>query len=322
MPFFSVIIPTFNRCDFVCEAVDSVLAQTEQDFELIVVDDGSSDGTGPILQERYGARLVLLEQANRGPSSARNLGGSQARGKYLAFLDSDDLWMPRTLAIYRAVIEGELNPTVVTSVPFETPLKPDMSFENSSERQSNGFDDFFSSCDCYRSFGAGLTVVDRRVFLGVGGYSTDLVNAEDLDFMLRVGDAEGYVEISKPPVVAWRQHEDNLTRNVVATGNGLSRIISREFAGEYPGGRRRRWQRRRIISRHVRAHSLACLNATRWRDGWAFYSQTAFWNLREGRLRYLCGFPLIGAARVLQTQWQSRTHPNQHEERPLQEIEQ
>ena len=90
----SVIIPTYNRWPMLGEAVESVLAQTAGGYELIVVDDGSTDETRCRLAD-YGSRLTVLTQRRRGVSAARNLGASRASGGYLAFLDSDDLWHPK-----------------------------------------------------------------------------------------------------------------------------------------------------------------------------------------------------------------------------------
>ncbi len=94
----SVIIPTYNRAGLVQEAVASVLAQTWRDFEVLVVDDGGSDGTDAALAP-YASRLRLLRRESRGGvSAARNTGIEAARGEWLAFLDSDDLWLPEKLA--------------------------------------------------------------------------------------------------------------------------------------------------------------------------------------------------------------------------------
>ena len=96
MPQVSVIIPTYNRAHLVGEAIDSVLSQTYDDLELIVVDDGSQDGTRDVVAA-YGSRLTYLHQEHRGVSAARNRGIEEARGNYLSFLDSDDLWLKEKL---------------------------------------------------------------------------------------------------------------------------------------------------------------------------------------------------------------------------------
>jgi glycosyltransferase involved in cell wall biosynthesis len=92
-PSVSAVITTFNRAEMVVEAVESVLAQTYADLEVLVIDDGSSDGTR-IALERLSDRVRYYWQENAGPSSARNRGIELARGDFIAFLDSDDLWMP------------------------------------------------------------------------------------------------------------------------------------------------------------------------------------------------------------------------------------
>lgn len=97
MPQVSVIIPTYNRKAYVQEAIDSVLVQTYTDYEIIVIDDGSTDGTGAALQARYGDKIHYVWQQNQGESVARNKGLEMARGEFIAFLDSDDLWLPEKL---------------------------------------------------------------------------------------------------------------------------------------------------------------------------------------------------------------------------------
>ena len=96
-PYFSVIIPTFNRSGFIKSAIDSVLGQTYEDFELIVVDDGSDDGTDKLIKEYTDKRIKYFYQENKGVSLARNKGIEESSGKYIAFLDSYDQWLKPNL---------------------------------------------------------------------------------------------------------------------------------------------------------------------------------------------------------------------------------
>lgn len=105
MPFFSVIIPTFNRSSMTVEAVKSVLVQTFADFEIIVVDDGSTDDTTEALSS-FSKVITYCRQSNSGVAAARNNGISVSTGRYICYLDSDDLWHPEKLAIYKAVIDS------------------------------------------------------------------------------------------------------------------------------------------------------------------------------------------------------------------------
>ena len=101
---YSVIIPTYNRGAILAEAIASVLAQDCPDLELIVVDDGSTDDTRAMLERRF-PQAIYLHQTNRGPAAARNRGVAAARGDYIAFLDSDDLWLPGKIARERALFK-------------------------------------------------------------------------------------------------------------------------------------------------------------------------------------------------------------------------
>jgi glycosyltransferase involved in cell wall biosynthesis len=97
MPKVSVIIPTYNRKDMVTETIESVLNQTMRDFEVVVVDDGSVDNTGEVLMSRFGGRINYIYQTNRGRCVARNRGLLESTGRYVVFLDSDDLLLPGSL---------------------------------------------------------------------------------------------------------------------------------------------------------------------------------------------------------------------------------
>ncbi len=97
IPLVSVIIPTYNASKYVCDAVESALAQTFEKIEIIVVDDGSNDGTAELLNQNYGDQITYIYKENGGPASARNLGIKQSHGEIIAFLDADDLWKPDKL---------------------------------------------------------------------------------------------------------------------------------------------------------------------------------------------------------------------------------
>jgi len=106
VPKVSVIIPTYNRSNVAKEAISSVLAQTESDLEVIVVDDGSTDDTCSVVETLNDDRIIYFYKKNDGPASARNFGLSKAKGEYLAFLDHDDLWPPNYLEVMVSHLEN------------------------------------------------------------------------------------------------------------------------------------------------------------------------------------------------------------------------
>jgi len=122
MPKVSIIIPTYNRADLLPQALESVFAQTYQNFELIVSDDGSIDNTEDVINQ-YGDRVIYLKNIHSGlPSVARNVAINKANGKYIAFLDSDDLWLPNKLKIQVDVLEKNPRVGLVCSNAFLTKL--------------------------------------------------------------------------------------------------------------------------------------------------------------------------------------------------------
>jgi glycosyltransferase involved in cell wall biosynthesis len=107
MTEISVIIPVYNSSEYILEALDSVFAQSFKDFEVIVVDDGSTDDTRQKIQN-YSHKIRYFYQENGGPSKARNLGIRESTGKYIAFLDADDVWLPSKLE--KQIAEFKKNP--------------------------------------------------------------------------------------------------------------------------------------------------------------------------------------------------------------------
>src|ERR1700742_2594037 len=102
----SVVVPLYNKARFVRRTIDSILGQRFTDFEVIVVNDGSSDGGEKIVEAISDPRLRLISQPNAGPGAARNRGLAEARGEYVAFLDSDDEWLPDFLTIAVSALDA------------------------------------------------------------------------------------------------------------------------------------------------------------------------------------------------------------------------
>ena len=283
-------MPTYNRRELLGPALASVLAQTFTGYEVIVIDDGSTDGTWEQLQ-MLESRLYRIRQENAGPGGARNLGAQHASGDYLAFLDSDDLWFPWTLATYAAVIKQQ-DPAFIAGKPF--------CFENENQLESvtsefmvcDVFKDYLASGDKWRWYGVSSFVVRRNVFTGVGGFTNQSVNGEDADLALRLGTADGFVHITKPFSFGYREHGVSAMKDFSRTVAGCHMNVRKERADAYPGGSARATARRRILTRHVRPVTLECLRMGLHADAWQLYRETFSWHVRLGRWKYLLGFPM------------------------------
>ena len=257
------------------------------------MDDGSNDGTIELPEEFWHDRVTFLTQPNGGPSAARNLGARQARGTYLAFLDSDDLWFPWTLDVYAMVLMKTGHPAFMAGKPwrFQTDgALPDIRDEAPQWRQ---FGDYLESGDEWRWWGVSSFVVQRQTFIGVGGFAVDLKNGEDGDLALRIGTARGFVQITAPATFAYREHAGNIAGDLSCNIAALQRQINAECSGEYPGGPQRRRQRRQILARHVRPVALACAKAKMRRHAWVLYWSTFGWHVALRRWRFLGAFPVL-----------------------------
>lgn len=302
MPFFSVIIPTYNRVELLKRTLESVFAQRYDQFEVIVVDDGSTDQTIGYLTSLE-QRIKVLHQPNLGPGAARNLGVKHAGGTYLAFLDSDDLWFPWTLEIYWKIIQEHGEPSFIAAKPLsfsddrELASIATCAIETKIEKER--FGDYFAAGDQWRWWGVSSFVIRRDAFEAAGGFVNEWVCGEDADLALRLGVAPGFIQIKAPATFAYREHEASATKNLDRTIAGIRSLICAENEGRYPGGKDRARERRQILTRHARPVVLECFRSGLRREGWSLYVSTFEWNASLGRLKFLAGCPLMAMAGVL-----------------------
>ena len=294
MPLFSTIIPVFNRAQLIRATLDSVLAQELGDQEVIVVDDGSTDDTFQSLAA-YSDRIRVLRQKNSGPAVARNLGIAEAGGKYIAILDSDDLWFPWTLATYAEAITRFDSPAFIAGAPAVFSDKSEVCAIQREPLKAERFADYLASGEAWRWFSASSFVLRADAVRAVGGFSTEWINADDADLALRLGQAAGFVDIQAPATFAYRDHAGSLKSKTDVSFRSLAYMIAQERAGAYPGGDARRRERLEILTRHVRPFTLECLRAGAISQGWNVYRKTFAWHLAMGRASYLFAYPVLAA---------------------------
>jgi len=210
-PKVSVIIPTYNRADKIRDSVESVLNQTLTDLELIVVDDGSSDATGQILEDAYGDRIRYIAQVNQGVSAARNKGIQEAKGEWIAFLDSDDLWEKEKLEWqFRALDQfGSNYGACYTDVRFLNHPETKTMFQL-AEGSYRHEDTMGVNTDVLRLLvrpgGPGMVVCPSS-FLAraeamrkAGGLNPKLRFQQDTEFMFRVAMLTNFCYVNRPLV--------------------------------------------------------------------------------------------------------------------------
>jgi glycosyltransferase involved in cell wall biosynthesis len=207
-PLVSVIIPTFNRGWVLKEAIDSVLAQDFKDFELIVVNDGSTDNTGQIL-DSYNQDLIVLRQSNKGVSAARNRGIAAACGRLIAFLDSDDLWLPRKLSSQVDFFNS--NPAAVINQTEEIWIRNGVRVNPKTRHHK------FSGMIFERSLALCLVspsavMIKKNLFSKVGVFDESLPACEDYDLWLRISCQYPVHLIDTPLIMKRGGHADQLSK--------------------------------------------------------------------------------------------------------------
>jgi len=236
LPAVSVIIPTYNRWPLVREAIESVLAQSYRSFELIVVDDGSTDGMASKLAS-FGTDLRVIRQSRMGVSAARNRGASIARGRYLAFLDSDDLWLPEKLAIQTAFMEDHAEIEICQT--DEIWLRRGLRVNPKAKHRKPSGDIFRRSLDlCLVSPSA--VMMTRELFNRSGGFDEDLPVCEDYDLWLRIATKHSIPLIAKALTIKRGGHDDQLSHSLWGIDRyrvaALEKLLRTGLSGE-----RRQW---------------------------------------------------------------------------------
>jgi glycosyltransferase involved in cell wall biosynthesis len=204
-PFFSVVIPVYNRADLLRTPLQSVLSQTEQDFEIVVVDDGSIDHPERVVAEFVDPRIVFVRQENRGGGAARNTGIDRAAGRFIAFLDSDDRFLPHHLAAMRKLVEHAPSTAAYARIIVDrgggrTILKP--------PRAIRAGEDMATYLLCDRGFLPTSTIVTEAGLARAIRFHENLPAAEDTDFVIRAALAGTRFVMAEEPGVIWRDIGD------------------------------------------------------------------------------------------------------------------
>lgn len=231
-PQVSIVVPAYNVAPYLGETLDSVLAQTRSDYEIVLVNDGSTDDTAQVVEsyrDRFNGKLVYVWQENRGLAAARNTAIRTARGHYIALLDGDDVWMPQYLETMLGLLEAD--PTLDLVFPnaifwgspqfdgkdFQSvfPPNPPITMEKLLGRTSSVF---------------GLATMRRSLILEAGGYDESLRASEDFDLWLRLLQRGARFDYAEEPLVKYRFRSDSLSNTGITHYQNRMKVFEKVLA--------------------------------------------------------------------------------------------
>lgn len=228
MPRVSIIIPSYNSLKYLPETLQSVLEQDFSDFEVIVVNDGSTDGTEAWFNANIeDPRLKLITQPNQGPSAARNTGIAVAQGEYIAFLDSDDLWHPSKLSKQIEVLDS--NPECALVYSWLANIDPQ---GNPTGKVRSYFNQgmVWPELVMHNFIGCGSNAMVRsRCFLELGLFDPATTGIEDWDMWLRIADRYPF-RVIQEALVYYRQHPASLSNNWTVLEKSFQKVLDKTFS--------------------------------------------------------------------------------------------
>ena len=211
----SVVIPSYNRKDFLKRSIDSAINQTKKPLEIIVVDDGSTDGTEAMIKSDYDF-VKFIKQKNKGVSAARNIGIKVSIGEWICFLDSDDEWKKDKLE--KQINAMKSNPGYKFFHSNEIWIKNGLRINQKKKHKKYGGDIFDKCLDMCR-ISPSSVMINKTVFDEVGNFNEDLVVCEDYELWLRICDKYRVFFIDEPLIIKYGGHQGQLSYSIESIEN-------------------------------------------------------------------------------------------------------
>ncbi|HUU49642.1 MAG TPA: glycosyltransferase [Nitrospinota bacterium] len=219
MPLVSIIMPTYNRRELLSEAIGSVLNQTYENFQLVIVDDGSTDGTKDMIKEYRDPRIKYIFQKNRGVSGARNRGVFESSGEYVSFLDSDDLWKRDKLKIQTDLMNNKND--IFISYTDEIWMRKGIRVNPMNKHKKySGW--IFEKCLSLCIVSPSSVMMRRELFNDIGLFDESLPVCEDYDMWLRISSQYPVFLIDKKLIIKRGGHPGQLSKR--SWGNDIYRV--------------------------------------------------------------------------------------------------
>jgi glycosyltransferase involved in cell wall biosynthesis len=273
---FSIVITSYNQWAFLREAVESALSQPARLREVIVVDDGSTDGSVELLEQYSDSIRLLSFPNNRGAIEARNQGAALAKGEYVVTLDGDDVLMPWALDVYDRIIQerdAKILIAQVSQFKGAVPAVRDEDVPRSLEFVDN---DALMHRDRVTHFFPSAFVVERQIFEGAGRWTPGIFYSDLVDLSAKLGYSGRTILMCSPATVFYRVHPSNTSQVILPYLEMEHRLMAKERRGEYSGGprgslERRAWFGRVFLYSAKRAVSAGLYKeaAKLMADGWS-----------------------------------------------------
>ena len=229
-PFFSIIIPTYNRATLIAKAIDSVIAQTFLDWELLIIDDGSTDNTSEVVEAYKDSRIKYIFQKNAERSAARNNGINKATGNYICFLDSDDYYLPQRLQLLFTELEKQKFPVST----FYTGLVLELNGLRTNRLEEKKSKNIFNQI-ALSVIHSQQTCIHTTILQQIH-YDTAFHIAEDMELWLRIADKYSFIYLENQHTVVVVDHEDRSV-NVKRYNSYVHqmRVLKKIFSANHPG---------------------------------------------------------------------------------------
>ena len=228
MPAVSVIIPTYNRADILPRAINSILSQTYDDLEIIIIDDGSSEDIQSVLESIKSGKLKLIKHTeNRGIAAARNTGIRASDSKYIALLDNDDEWLPEKLEMQIKLMETEPAETAISDTGFINIIK-NKSYYIPGFEQRNKNSNIYRSIISKHFILPSTILLRRECFLSTGIFDENIPVFDDWDYFFRILNKYRIKSINEPLIRRYH-HTDNVSSKVDIVLNGYTRLVEKHY---------------------------------------------------------------------------------------------
>lgn len=291
MPEVSVIIPTYNSAHYVVEAVESVLAQTYQDVEILVIDDGSKDETAQVMK-RYKKQVRYIQQENSGVAVARNRGVQASRGDYIAFLDADDTWSREKLERQMDALVRHPHYRVCYSALTIADADLRLLSISRSQKSESTLEALLTRGNVVAT--PSSVICERALFDLVGGFDPTLSQCADWDMWVRLAAQTEFLYMDEP-LVTYRQHSSNMSRNAPLLELDSVKVLSKGFAmPDLSEALRTRQQA--ALARNYMVLAGTYFQAHHYRDFARCAARAVVMDIYQ--IRYLAAFPVRVAARL------------------------